>query len=178
MAACHFSPTPRRRAGYHCHPRKWPTSSPLRGATLAPVSLSLPLLILADNGLCFIVLEGIMCNDRPVIAHWVTCGLRISSSHTVDNLTRQETTSQTDLEAGADGDGLSCPGSRLKGYDALSPKLEVFPSFLEMERTAASILSNQLRSRKESIPMATGHAICSSENLPVMVTSALAIIVT
>jgi hypothetical protein len=40
-----------------------------------------------------------------------TCGLRISDSPTSDNLTPQETTTQDALDMGADGAGLSCPGS-------------------------------------------------------------------
>jgi hypothetical protein len=40
-----------------------------------------------------------------------TCGLRISDSPTSDNLTPQETTNQDAPDMGADGAGLSCPGS-------------------------------------------------------------------
>jgi hypothetical protein len=40
-----------------------------------------------------------------------TCGLRISGKPTSDNLTPQETTNQDAPETGADGAGLSCPGS-------------------------------------------------------------------
>ena len=41
----------------------------------------------------------------------MTCGLRISPDTTSDNLNPQETTTQDALETGADGAGLSCPGS-------------------------------------------------------------------
>ncbi len=41
----------------------------------------------------------------------LTCGLRISDSPTSDNLTPQETTNQDAPDMGADGAGLSCPGS-------------------------------------------------------------------
>ena len=40
-----------------------------------------------------------------------TCGLRISDNPTSDNLTPQETTNQNAPDMGADGAGLSCPGS-------------------------------------------------------------------
>ena len=40
-----------------------------------------------------------------------TCHIRISDSPTSDNLTPQETTKQDTREVGADGAGLSCPGS-------------------------------------------------------------------
>jgi hypothetical protein len=40
-----------------------------------------------------------------------TCGLRNSDNPTSDNLTPQETTKQDAPIMGADGDGLSCPGS-------------------------------------------------------------------
>ena len=40
-----------------------------------------------------------------------TCGLRISDSPTSDNLNPPETTKQDAPEVGADGAGLSCPGS-------------------------------------------------------------------
>ena len=41
----------------------------------------------------------------------MTCGLRIVSTPTADNVTPQETTKQDALEVGPDGAGLSCPGS-------------------------------------------------------------------
>jgi hypothetical protein len=41
----------------------------------------------------------------------LTCDLRISDSPTSDNLTPQETTNQDAPDMGADGAGLSCPGS-------------------------------------------------------------------
>jgi hypothetical protein len=44
-------------------------------------------------------------------ARTLTCGLRISDSPTSDNLTPQETTNQDAPDMGADGAGLSCPGS-------------------------------------------------------------------
>jgi hypothetical protein len=40
-----------------------------------------------------------------------TCGLRIPPYPTSDNLTPQETTKKDPPEVGADGSGLSCPGS-------------------------------------------------------------------
>jgi hypothetical protein len=40
-----------------------------------------------------------------------TCGLRNSDNATSDNLSPQETTNQDVSEVGADGAGLSCPGS-------------------------------------------------------------------
>ena len=40
-----------------------------------------------------------------------TCGLRISSNPTSDNLTPQETTKEDAPEVGTDGSELSCPGS-------------------------------------------------------------------
>ena len=40
-----------------------------------------------------------------------TCGLQNSDSPTSDNLTPQETTKQDSGTVGADGAGLSCPGS-------------------------------------------------------------------
>ena len=43
----------------------------------------------------------------------LTCGLRISSDPTTDNLTPQETTSQDAPDMGVDGAGLSCPGSNV-----------------------------------------------------------------
>ena len=41
----------------------------------------------------------------------LTCSLRISDNPTPDNLTPQETTNQDAPDMGADGAGLSCPGS-------------------------------------------------------------------
>ena len=41
----------------------------------------------------------------------LTCGLRISENPTSDKLTPQETTIQAAPDMGADGVGLSCPGS-------------------------------------------------------------------
>jgi hypothetical protein len=40
-----------------------------------------------------------------------TCGLRIFPNTNSDNLTPQETTTQAAAQVGADGAGLSCPGS-------------------------------------------------------------------
>jgi len=40
-----------------------------------------------------------------------TCGLRIPDNPTPDYLTPQETTNQDAPDMGADGAGLSCPGS-------------------------------------------------------------------
>ncbi len=42
-----------------------------------------------------------------------TCGVRISDSPTSDNLTPQETTNEDASDVGADGAGLSCPGSSM-----------------------------------------------------------------
>ena len=47
----------------------------------------------------------------------VTRDLVISASPTSDNLTPQETTNQANLEVGADGAGLSCPGSRVEAEE-------------------------------------------------------------
>ncbi len=41
----------------------------------------------------------------------LTCSLRISDNPTSNNLTPQETTNQDAPDMGADGAGLSCPGS-------------------------------------------------------------------
>lgn len=41
----------------------------------------------------------------------LTCSLRISDNPTSDNLTPQETTEEESGTVGADGAGLSCPGS-------------------------------------------------------------------
>ena len=43
----------------------------------------------------------------------LTCGLRISGDPTTDNLPPQEITIQETAQVGADGDGLSCPGSKV-----------------------------------------------------------------
>lgn len=42
-----------------------------------------------------------------------TCGLRVTSSPTSDNLTPPETTNQNAPELGADGCDLSCPGNSM-----------------------------------------------------------------
>lgn len=42
-----------------------------------------------------------------------TCGLRITPSTTSDNLTPQETTKEESGTVGADGESLSCTGSRV-----------------------------------------------------------------
>ena len=41
----------------------------------------------------------------------LTCGLRNFENPTSDNLNPPETTNHDTLEVGADGPGLSCPGS-------------------------------------------------------------------
>jgi len=41
----------------------------------------------------------------------MTCGLGIAPNPTSDNLNLQETTNQADLQVGAGGADLSCPGS-------------------------------------------------------------------
>ena len=45
------------------------------------------------------------------MTHHVTCGLLTTPTPTSDNRTPQETTTQATAEVGADGPGLSCPGS-------------------------------------------------------------------
>ena len=51
----------------------------------------------------------------------MTCGLRISESPTSDNLSPQETTSQATAEVGADGPGLTCPGSSVVADEDAGP---------------------------------------------------------
>ena len=43
----------------------------------------------------------------------MTCGVRITSSTNSDNVSPQETTKQDAADIGADGAGLSCPGSKV-----------------------------------------------------------------
>jgi hypothetical protein len=48
----------------------------------------------------------------------LTCDLRISDSPTSDKQTPQETTNQDAPDMGADGAGLSCPGSSVVADEA------------------------------------------------------------
>ena len=49
----------------------------------------------------------------PTRIERATRGLGIVANPTSDNLNPQEATNQADLEVGADGAGLSCPGSNV-----------------------------------------------------------------
>ncbi len=49
-----------------------------------------------------------------------TCGLQNSDSPPSDNLTPQETTEEESGTVGADGPGLSCPGSSVVAEEVLN----------------------------------------------------------
>jgi hypothetical protein len=81
-------------------------------------------------------------------AEEATCGLGIYPNTASDKLNPQETTTQDALEMGADGAGLSCPGSRVVADEKIKAARFKNPAAIETIGLEL-VLSNRSQSLTE-----------------------------